>query len=314
MVIQRIEDVIPNRELIEELKILGSLPFRWIDIIPLDPPEFEIRSMVGQLPPFVYAIWNASRSASTLCGLLSFSEWLKDCPRIIRPSAEQAESLAQVAIEIELKDYEQPFPCLCVEIPGNKVFKAAICYRHSPDILAMELVSHDHLDDINTMIRQREGTTVERALEKLDPEDDMESLEPYSVAAQRVALNMCMCLMQYGHKESPAFPKELAMDRMYAKEDSDRGRKAKVRVKEALHRVDFDHEVVIRRPSPRKEDHGESGRTVPGHWVRGHWKMVPYGPLSVVPRPTRKTLIKPYLTHAGDALGPMPGVIYTSKR
>ncbi len=304
MPVNRVEDVIPWPELLEELTYLANLPQPWLKIVPAEPPTFQVH-INCVLPPLVarlhyggQALRSAERQsvgnlgANELCGLLAQSMWLKDGPRVIRPTPEQAESLSHVEINLELGDYEQPFHTVLVETPNNPVFTSITLCRISPDVLILDLHSKGSTDDIVTLIRHEPGRLVEDSLKLV--EDDCKSLLPHSIACQRVALNMCLALVNYGNKTEPLLPKQLKEDEGWAKEDTERGARARRRVKRHLHKVSFVHDVIVRQTCD-KGDGEPTGKTVAPHWVRGHWKSQPYGK-GMSQR--KRILVRPYLVHA----------------
>lgn len=312
--INRVEDLINHRALIDELHALAALPRMWADIEntatgtsdPVGWGEFRILMRVGALPPLV--AYGTSYRANDLAGMMALTAWLKDAPKIVRPTAEQAESLAQVAVTLELRDLSQPFPAVLVDFRVGP-FVACLCYRYSEDILITSLTSHDNRNDIVTLIRHAPGRPVEEFLLKV--EDGLEDTVRDSLAAQRIAINLLQSMMTFGCTCAPLQPKQHAEDRVWAKEDSERGRRARVRVREALYRLDFPHKVVIRRPSPRAEDASPTGRTTAPHWVRGHWKRQPCGPGG---KDRKNVLIAPYLTGADEYQPTQRPTVYVDGR
>lgn len=307
--INRISDVIVMQELVDELRMLGALPEPWlrIEMSEDENDPFFISRLTCSLPPLIGRVRRTAGSNGTdLAGLFSLSQWVQ-CPRLVRPTAEQAESLSHVEVNIEVTDYAQPFPTMLVETPGCGPFIGVLCHHWTPRIIILSCFSRGNRDDIVCCVRHVRGRAIERSLEVLY--GDIEHLLDHSKAAQRVALNMLLSLMHFGHVESPLLPKDYAMDRMYAKEDSERGHKARRRVGEHLTKVDFPHQVIIRRGSPRREEYNKTDRKVKPHWVRGHWKMQWYPS----EQSHKRLLIRPYMTGA-EEVTPARGTVYLDRR
>lgn len=306
--IQRPEELLPSH-LIDDLEKVVALKDPWMELHPNDGERtFRSRLLVDKLPILLAQILRISENPhQDMAGLLGWGRWFKDGPKLLRPTPEQAESLSQVEINLELKDYSQPYPACFVEYRVGP-FLGCLCYRHSPNTLILQLASCGNLDDIVTFIRDQEGVPIETFLNTLD--EGCEELLEHSLKVQRVALNLCLAMSNFGHQCSPAFPKALKVDESYAKEEGERGQKARVRVRRALHRVDFTRPIVIRRTTPPNGESVPTGKTVKAHWVRGHWKMQPHGK-GMSER--KRILIAPYLTHAEE--GPLKSVTaYVDRR
>ena len=90
----------------------------------------------------------------------------------------------------------------------------------------------------------------------------------------RIAVNSCLALTHYGNHLNYLFPKELERDRQLASEDSERGRRARARIKLAVQVASFSQEVCLHRVSSRvRHDGGPTGSSKPCHWRSGHWAM-----------------------------------------
>lgn len=297
MHVNRIEDVIPPGQLLDELRHLSASPEPWFRMVPLEYPTFRCE-ITAKLPPLIRRLSSESRDTQNgheLAGLLAISRWIKH-PVVIRPTQEQAESLKETSIDLELTDYEQPFEAVLVETPGCGDFYGCLCYKAEPEVMVTHLMSRNPLDWIVTPIRHREGVKLERAVSTLYDES-LTDLLVQSRHAQRLALNLCLCLVNFGHKTEPLLPKQLRDDRELSKRNDDKGERARLRVKESLMRCDFKEPIIIRRATEKGSEDTDTGRHVKSHWVRGHWKMQPHGPGMSL---RRKTLIRPYLTHAQE--------------
>lgn len=306
--IQRIEDVIKSEHLIQVLlalnhysmEQLGGKP--WLEIVHEEGSErYQVVPKMPEL--FESLLRKGIATGADWLGLLAGAMWLR-APRMARPTPEQAESFQNIAIELEVTDFSAPFPAMVIETPGCDPFESVIVY-HADNILVLHLSSKNMEDDIVTTVRHVPGRAIEVAINILDDTCDP-SLAEESLRAQRIALNMCLALTNYGFKDADANPANASQDRMLARENSERGERARARIRRGvLRRVTFNHDIVIRR-TPPTEGGGANGRTVKAHWVRGHWKMQPHGPHNSL---RKRILIRPYLVHGDQAAGLHPGLV-----
>ncbi len=307
--IQRIDDVIRSPLMAEVLLRLSEYSMKYLCGEPwlrIHHEEGNERYMVVPLLPEAYVrdIRPVIASGADWLGLLAASMWLR-APRVARPTPEQAESFSQISIDLEVTDFSMPFDCMVIETPGCEPFDAVIVYR-MPGIMVLNLMTPDMTDDIVTTVRHVSGRNIEVAIGILDGTID-QALSEKSMRAQRIALNMCLSLSNYGFKDADANPTNASQDRVLAKEDSERGKRAKERIRRGvLRRVTFNHDITIRRTQPHPEGSESNGRVHKAHWVRGHWKMQPHGPQSSL---RKRILIRPYLVHGAEAAGLHPGLV-----
>lgn len=304
----RPEDLIHDEVMLEQLRWLGNLAVPWLTVEPTPPDGFRCQFYDGKIP---FDVGVASvRSPNEATSLYAVSRWLRGQPRICRPTTEQSEALAEVEINLELKDYSQPFEAVCVETPYAP-FRAVVCCQPSPDVLILNVIGDFTAGDVGVCLRQEEGRTIESFLALMDPD-----LDPYKaavIASERLALNMMLALSNFGCKSQPAYPKAQAADESLSKRTDEVGKRAARRVLLALQEVSFANTVVIRKPSrpPEVGDSVPTGRTTRPHWVRGHWKMAACG---VGFSERRPVLVRPYLTHAEMGISPVRPTVYVDKR
>ena len=72
--------------------------------------------------------------------------------------------------------------------------------------------------------------------------------------ALRVAVNSCLALVNYGCHKEKLFPKQVENDRRLAQEKSERGEKARERLKLAVSVVCFNQEVVLHATEKHEAD------------------------------------------------------------
>ena len=255
----------------------------------------------------------AAGQPRNLCGLASAAQWLLDGPTIARPTPEQAEAFRHISMDLRVRDFSSPFRNLLVELQDNPTFRACLVSTGFPGCLMTNLFTRHNEYDVVSMAQDNDQA-IEEFLTKHDGDEDLVTIEKDSHEGQRVALNMALALVNYGCESAPAYPKQLAEDESLAKSPGEKGDKAKKRLQVAMKQVRFTREIVIRKTTPTTPTvQGEStGRTICPHWVRGHWKMQPYGQKSAL---RKRVLIRPYLVHAERVNEIRPVLTgYTDKR
>lgn len=228
------------------------------------------------LPP---AIRHLRASAVDLIGFKNMGNWAAQGPKTFIPTLEQCRALEQVEVNIPLVDYTQPYPALCVKLPKGiyDPFLAIICYLDvtggpSP-MLSCAMLSKGNLQDVVTTIAHTGD--IEESLQKFDVDcNDVQHVAPLAL---RVAVNSCLVLTNYEHRLDMMYPAEYASDAHLAEEDSERGQRARLRVRIAPQRVSFVQNITLHRSEHRDGTGEPTGRELPFGWRKGHWAMQPYG-------------------------------------
>lgn len=316
MAVNRVEDLIPQSPFLDGLRMLAARDKvsggTWMQMVPEPGTErfncvLNRDTLPAAIRPLLMTMETDRIRWTEACGMLAFTEWLKDQPRVVRPTAEQLEAFQHVEMNLPLGETTQPFPAVFVETPIDP-FIGVLVYRHCKDVLVMSLFSKENLNDIVCAVRDAgDGTPVETYLQKLD--EDLMPLQATTMACQRVAMNVLLALSNYGVLEGPLQPKQHAENLSWAKEQTPRGERASFRVREALYRLDFARPLVVRRAAPKAEGGEDTGRVVRRHWVRGHWKNQAYGEKGLL---RKRILIGPYLAGSGEVIEQV--VAYTDKR
>ncbi len=305
--INRPLDLIPHQRLIDELVRLYRLDPHWVDL--------ECRPGVeGFTCRLKHATWmeRSMRRGNDYMSALALSTWVGSGPKIFRPTEAQCEALEQIEVKLNMVDYAQPYPALLVDLPAERygTFSSTVVY-HWPERNAMALYSAraaaDDRADMMTVVPAYQPT-IEDALQKY--EEDCATMGPVAVLATRVAVNACLALVNYGAQHAALFPKELANDRHYAREQTPRGERARQRVALAPQLVTFNQEVTLHRQATRHgtASGGPTGRQMPPGFRRGHWRMQPYGPRYSL---RRRQLIKPCLVRADLFVGDLANTTTT---
>jgi hypothetical protein len=241
-----------------------------------------------------------NNEACSLCSMWAGGLWILDGPKIFRPTPDQCQALEQIEVKLALEDYAQPYPVVLIDLPDDRYapFTAILCHQTPDRLLTFSLNSSDHEDDITTLITPQ-SPTIEASILKFNA--DCEQYQAVAPRALRVGLNSCLALANYGHYADYLFPKQVQNDRQLGKEATDRGHKARDRVRQAIQLVRFNQEVILHRTKTVKREAGEpTGREMPTGWRKGHWAMQPYGPHSSL---RKRILRRPVLVRA-DRLSP----------
>lgn len=284
-----------------EMLRLASLRRDWVGLEPKNGDGKEpylIRTNVDtNLPRPLF-------NSSDLLGLWAGSIYLHDGPKIFRPTEQQCEAMANVSVNLNVSEYEQPYDAILVDVKPHKStapFESVIVAKLGP-LLVCVMFSEEHANDVTTTAFG-DRAFIEDSLAKSDPSlmtEDMLGHKAHIVA--RIAVNCCLALTQYGTHSSYLFPSEVARDKHFAREKSERGEKATHRLKFQPVVLSFAQDVKLHREERRTREPGEAtGREMPCHWRRGHWHRVAHG----VGRAERKLVFyKPVLVRSDLFGGP----------
>ncbi len=288
--------VCPPR-LVPELMRLARLDKNWVEIHPeLTGKGFRTRS---KFPTYLSKIWQNGCDA---VGNVALSTWMVDGPKLFRPTVDQCRVMEHIEIGLRLSEYEQPYPALMIELPAKMYapFHNVLCHKYGAfPMLTCSLFSEGFRDDIVTTIAQDESE-IETSVIKFDA--DCVATSDVASRAIRVALNSCLCLMNFGHKREHILKRQVEDDRQLANEDSERGRRARERIKTSVQLVTFAQEVKLHDgPRYERDPNAEpTGREVKPHFRKGHWAMQPHGPRNSL---RKRILRKPRMIRADKFIG-----------
>lgn len=279
MKITRATDLFPQ-VLIDELLRVRRLGADWIEWNRLDDGEgtYEAKIKDGiDTPLHKFAIDGAS-----IFGLKALAEWLFLGPKIFYPTQEQQDALKQIDINLNLTDYSQPYPALLIALDIPPFNSCLVVHEPESRIIIASLYSAENKEDITTTIADcNTENLIEDSIRKFDTTVPaaMAALAPLAL---HVALNSCLALSNFESRLAYLLPKEVERDRKTGREHSERGLRARRRVSLALQVATFAQEIALHR-SESSQSHPESesnptGRAMPPHWRRGHWRMQAWGP------------------------------------
>lgn len=276
----RVNELIPQI-LVDELLRVVKLDKDWVRWEDVAENGFDYRAYVT-VPT---KIKEFCTSGADYFSMKATSHWLYNGPKIFRPTKEQCAAMEQVDVNLLLEDYSQPYPAIMILL-DYQPFHSVLCYREE-QILVCVLMSKSNIYDITSCHHSR-NQLIESSLSKFDPE--CKKYGAQANKALRVACNCCLALSHYGHHTDYLYPQEAARDKRLARENTERGAKARKRLPLAVQQVTFSQEVVLHKTESHCSSNGEgTGKEVSCHWRRGHWASQCYGPKNTL----RKRILRP---------------------
>jgi hypothetical protein len=259
--------------LVAELRRVAALPHPWAILEKEEYPNFRVKWRTDTW------LSHACTTGADAAGLLAFSAWLKDGPVIARVTPSQFEALAEVEVNLEVSEIHLPYPCVAVDLTQtDSLFRVVLVHQYAPDVLILQQLTESHQDDICTVIRHIPGTYAEESLRRFY--GDLGAVLRQSTRAQRVAINMLLALTHFGSFSELLFPKEAERDARLSLEPTERGAKARMRLKEAPRLISFEREIILakRVDSSGKDLPAGTGGEKGFHKRKGHWCLQPCGP------------------------------------
>ncbi len=290
--VNSIYDVAPKL-MVDELRRMMKVESDWLEVSNQRPKTetYSARSVVGT---FLRSTWREGCDAFSTFAL---SKWLEYGPKIFRPTLEQCRAMEQVEANVELEHYAQPYSALLIDLPkGYEPFRAVLCHHlQKNSTLTLVSFSEGNLHDVTTTIGIN-GRPIEVALQTYD--DDCAEHAKVCALGLRIAINSCLALVNYGTCKELLFRKATENDRLLASEQSERGVRARIRLKDTVYLVSFAQEVKLH------DTHGDAstgeGSEIAPHWRRGHWRRQHYGSRNGL---VKNVLIKPVLVRADKFIG-----------
>lgn len=303
--IQRAHDLVPEIAANELLRLV-KLDRDWVEYVHLHDAHYKAGAK--------YPTWLREKCAhgQDLFAMWALSLWLADGPKTFRVSASQCEAMEQVSVDLMPTEFESPYPALLVEFPEGRYAPFESCLVHnSGPIITCTLNTPGCEDDIITTISKRlEQGPIEASLQRFD-EDLMKNAKVNTASvALRVAVNSCLALVNYGCHKELLLKKQAENDRKLAGEQSERGKKARERLRVAVSVVSFNQDIRLHETRVRDGESEATGREVKSHWRRGHWRMQHYGSGN---SQVKRILIKPVLVRADKFVGDLADTSATYK-
>lgn len=210
--------------------------------------------------------------------LQAISDWIGDGPKFACPDPARCDAMQRIEVRLKLNELGLPFPRVMVVFPDDR-FKpyTATLVAKLDEMMCLASFTKDHTQDIATLVGENEDPNwvIEWTLHK--HKSDVELDEAVAVAkACRVALNCCLMLSGQIRFSDPHL---VASDSRLAKEKTDRGARARKRLKVATAVCEFDQTVYVRHEGPegRSGEKTGTGSEKCCHWRRGHWHTVAFG-------------------------------------
>ena len=282
------------QELADEIIRCQDLTPEWIEIRSRpDSTYFECRFNVAS------PLKQLTSSGSDAAGLYSANKWLEHGPKIYCPTNELCAMFENIDVNIELKDYSQPFETIFIATDTIKPFIGVICtYEAEREIAIFNLISSNHKHDIVSVLRHREGLAIEESIAKFYHDCTAEEKKD-AHRLLRVTINACLMLSGTETHTEFMLAKEMERDIGLSNQKGEKGERAKQRLKRAkktgLQEIKPITEIRVKKAKPKTEESNTTGVKMRPHWRRGHWVMQPYGP----GRTLRKRILRaPVLIHA----------------
>lgn len=282
--ISKVYDVVPQ-PLADELLRLARLNRSWLQWEHTGKVVNGVFEYVGTVIEdgiVSKAIEARKVSGADVFGFYAVSVWLVDGPKVFKPTEQQCKALEQIEVRLHISEYSQPYPAVMVDLPSGLYapFTSVLCHLDnggSSPMLNCVLYSEGHLNDTVTNIAMG-GCSMEMSLRR--SKACLGALAELSCIARRVAVNSCLALANFGSHRSYLFPKTVERDRELAKERTERGERARQRLKLAVQEVALDREVVLhdREPGAGKSTGAGVGGEKCCHWCKGYWYRQPHGP------------------------------------
>lgn len=251
-----------------------------------------------------------------LCALMdAHAAVLATGPKVFQPTVEQFDSMTQVDINIPIADYQQPYPALVIKVPDASRRRIVDGFDLGADgdslgrlVVVRKLETVDGRTAITIMngewtyfFQDREQfKTVEDAIhvyclvEGADPSLQMRG-HAASMVCARACLNLCLMLAHYGCRaDRPLDPVKYVKHR--SRKDLEHLAAADFRA------IDMKQTIVVRDPRSvlHDEESVATGREMPPHWRRGHWRNQRWGPGN---RDTKLVFIRPCLIRPDRVVG-----------
>ena len=245
-------------------------------------------------------------------------------PKIFRPTLDQCLAMEQIAPQLPIADYAQPYPVMLVELPqaysqrrscpaaseplaGTHAPVGVIIAHLAPPVSGLVITILLDSDAITVQSMVHAEATIEDMIVRDYGEDSYAStawatMEERIILAgvQRLAVNAMLFLVQFGcrplgpvnesHYRRLERYVQVARKNKRGLEESERN------LRQAPQLFGMAQEIVLHdeaRTSDDPDPGGDDGPRRP-HWRRGHWKMQPYGPQRSL---RRRLFIKPVLVN-----------------
>jgi hypothetical protein len=273
-----------SQRFIDELLRLARMDRDWIQVEPGAGGIFH------PVVRYETRIESIMRTAADLTACWAISLWLVDGPKVFRPTLAQCHALENVEVRLDFDDYAQPYQALMIDLPESgdyEPFTDVICFQ-SENLLIFNLRSRGNRDDITTTIAKYANRgTLDESFRRYD--ESCAYLQRMAARVLRVAANSCLALVGHETVTGYLFPEEVKRDQRLAKEQTERGERARNRLPLYATIVAFKREVVLHKTEGGHDSGDPTGREVGSHWRRGHYAMQPYGPGGSL----RKRILRP---------------------
>lgn len=285
------------REFIEPLKKLGNTD--WLNIVTephghrLELDESVLRTL-EEHPRFCDVILRLAESMPMeLLQLLAHSKILATGPKIVQPTPEQCEALAHVDLNLDFREYEQPFPAFVVELPIE--IQRQLTRDYSVPCPRFAIPYHDRASHFLTVLcdhgRRESNEGICTVFSKHSLDETMEStLQKHSgeagrdyeqaITIERIALNLSLLLTRYGFQENGPLDKKafLKQSRLAKSKSQRKQQRANLLLNSSFQSVALSQNVqLVNKAETTAPIVGSEGSLKAPHWRRGHFRRVRVG-------------------------------------
>lgn len=172
-----------NGKILDEYRMLSRRMKEPFTLIPLGDDLCEIKTNFN--PDSTRIILNKEN-----CTIgISIINWIKENPRIVKVNEDQYQTLSQVDINLEVRDFTMPFHTIMVEFPTGKLYKGCLLDQISENILIASLFGRVNAV---TVILQKEGRFIQDRL--CHYSENLLEVKELISSAMCVACNMVLAM------------------------------------------------------------------------------------------------------------------------
>jgi hypothetical protein len=236
-------------------------------------------------------------------------------PKIFRPTAYQLSMLEKMQLNIEVKDFHMPFESIIVELPRDYI---------EPKDKSINISILHRKDQLFLHSCWQTGTVVKSwwapqpdehieswfdkdyfkgALTDLPPTQEEQNAE---MQIRRAVMNYCLLLDEVGiKKEGPASPNQYAQLVKWCqkKNEHTKKNKAALQAQPIIYSLAKQNIELVRETKSSNDPGDPTGRKMPAHSRRGHYRMQPCG-LKNLER--KRIRIPPTIVNKHLLMGPPP--------
>lgn len=271
-----------------DLSLLSQIPeFKefckneWIELYN-KPGCIDMRIFPKRIPKaFKPNIWRMKDDHNALGYLYILNELYNKGIKCVQPTFEQCLTFENVEINIPFKEYNQPFETIIVEFPekycnllrsryGQRAPIACTCHKPIDAEYLIGALSFGINNYNITFFITNYDTIIEELVNDSNPKNIQDPDFLPVKQAQRVALNILLFMLNFGHNK---------LGYTNIKQHRYRVRKKPDLAKEDFYYYGLKQEIKLYTKQLVKRETRDGSHASPRpHWRKGHWKTQHYGP------------------------------------